>query len=198
MSNTYISKFEVGDDTYETIEQYYFSMMVSPNKTLKEKIIKSPSKEVPLVIKRMEHFKHSIRKNWDSIKDEIMFKGLLAKFMQNSSLKLNLLKTGNKPIVFINRYQKHWSNGLDGSGENTLGKLLMRVRAYISKSVTQEEQSKILEWEENVRKNNHMLSIKDHIDFNGNKYSCPEFSNDYPTKIVIDGKTFESVQHYYN
>lgn len=76
---------------------------------------------------------------WEQERGTIMFEVCLAKFSQNSSLKRDLLSTGDKTIVEGSPFDKVWGVGLhwdddkildekNWRGENLLGKVLMQVR----------------------------------------------------------------------
>ena len=71
-----------------------------------------------------------IRKDWDSVKEEIMMKGLREKF-KAPELKTLLLKTGKKELVENSPYDKYWGNGSNGKGKNRLGVLLMQLRTEL-------------------------------------------------------------------
>lgn len=72
--------------------------------------------------------KVSLRSDWEKIKDEVMYHILKAKFTQHSNLREILVKTGNRKIVEHTRNDRYWADGGDGSGQNKLGLLLMRLR----------------------------------------------------------------------
>lgn len=76
----------------------------------------------------------NIRKDWEEIKDKVMYEICLAKFTQNSNLKKKLLDTGNAELIEGN----YWHDNCWGdcnctkckniSGQNRLGKILMKIR----------------------------------------------------------------------
>jgi ribA/ribD-fused uncharacterized protein len=81
---------------------------------------------------------------WDSVADDIVYEGNLAKFSQNEELKDKLLSTGNKLIVECSPYDSIWGNGLNiteslvipqnlWKGTNRLGKAIMKVRESLNK-----------------------------------------------------------------
>ena len=71
-----------------------------------------------------------LRKDWDLVKDDIMYNVIKCKFTQNEDLKQRLLDTGDEELQEGNTwYDTYW--GMDihtGRGYNMLGKILMRVR----------------------------------------------------------------------
>ena len=72
-----------------------------------------------------------IRKDWLSIKDDVMYCGLVYKFLQHSDLRSRLLSTGNRKLVEHSPHDSYWGDGADGKGLNRLGELLMRVRKWL-------------------------------------------------------------------
>ena len=71
------------------------------------------------------------RKDWHQVKQSVMYKALLAKFSQSQLLREMLASTGDRELVERSPYDQYWGDGGDGSGENHLGKLLMKVRSHI-------------------------------------------------------------------
>ncbi len=69
-----------------------------------------------------------LRRDWESVKDQIMFDALRAKFTQHDDLKAILLGTGDAKLVEHTANDSYWADGGDGSGKNRLGQLLMRLR----------------------------------------------------------------------
>ena len=55
------------------------------------------------------------------VKDNIMRKAVLQKFLENRILTDKLLGTGNKYIVEKTKNDYYWGIGEDGSGKNMLG-----------------------------------------------------------------------------
>ena len=69
-----------------------------------------------------------LRKDWESVKDQIMLEAVRAKFTQHEELKAILLGTGDAKIVEHTERDSYWGDGGDGSGNNRLGQILMQVR----------------------------------------------------------------------
>jgi len=74
-----------------------------------------------------------VRKDWEAVKVDVMRDAVYAKFEQNPELKEKLLETGDLKIVENSPVDFFWGVGSDGSGENTLGKILMEVRERLRK-----------------------------------------------------------------
>lgn len=77
--------------------------------------------------------------DWASIKVDRMRAVLRAKFTQHPELRQLLLGTGSKRLVEAgtvnNAVNRFWGE-VEGKGENTLGKLLMELRAELRKEKT--------------------------------------------------------------
>ena len=74
------------------------------------------------------------RGDWEDVKQQIMYKALLAKFSQDEELRRLLAETGDKLLVENSPFDNFWGDGGNGRGQNHLGRLLMKVRALISVS----------------------------------------------------------------
>lgn len=72
--------------------------------------------------------KRSLRRDWESVKDRVMYSVVYAKFAQHEDLKKILLDTGDAILMEHTEKDSYWGDGGDGSGKNMLGQTLMRVR----------------------------------------------------------------------
>lgn len=81
----------------------------------------------PLSAKRLGR-KVQLRPDWEEVKYNIMYEIVKAKFIQNPDLKEKSLQTGNQHLEERNTWgDKIWGT-VNGTGENALGKILMKVR----------------------------------------------------------------------
>lgn len=78
-----------------------------------------------------------LRKDWEYVKDEIMRKAVLNKFIQNKDIQEILLKTKDEVLVEKTSNDYYWGCGSDGSGKNMLGIILMEVREFIKNHLNQ-------------------------------------------------------------
>lgn len=69
-----------------------------------------------------------IRRDWDRVKDSIMYEAVKAKFTQYPELKELLLSTADAKIIEHTENDDYWGDGGNGKGKNKLGKILMQVR----------------------------------------------------------------------
>jgi ribA/ribD-fused uncharacterized protein len=72
--------------------------------------------------------KRPLRRDWEKVKDTIMFEAVLAKFTQHEDLREILLSTDPAKLVEHTENDSYWGDGGDGSGKNMLGQILMKVR----------------------------------------------------------------------
>ncbi len=106
--------------------EHYFQAQKFSGTPYEDKIRKvaSPMKAAELGRSRTV----KLRRNWDSVKDSIMYEAVKAKFTQHVELTELLLATGTKNLVEHTENDEYWGDGGDGKGLNKLGKILMQIR----------------------------------------------------------------------
>jgi len=72
-----------------------------------------------------------LREDWEQIKEDVMYTGLLIKFTLRQSMTEALLSTGDAELIEDSPYDYYWGIGKTGLGKNRLGILLMRLREAI-------------------------------------------------------------------
>jgi len=72
--------------------------------------------------------KVKMRQHWDRIKVDVMYECCLAKFLQHPDLRHQLMETDPEILIEDSPIDYFWGCGADGTGQNNLGKVLMRVR----------------------------------------------------------------------
>jgi len=77
-----------------------------------------------------------IRKDWDSIKENIMLELTREKYRNDMFLTPKLLGTGNCLIVEDNTWNDTFWGVCNGVGENKLGKIIMKVREELRNGLT--------------------------------------------------------------
>ncbi len=73
----------------------------------------------------------AVRNDWDHIKPQIMYTVVREKFTTHADIQAILLATDEELIVEDSPRDAYWGCGLDGKGQNQLGKILMQVRQEI-------------------------------------------------------------------
>jgi ribA/ribD-fused uncharacterized protein len=132
LSNFYESEITMDGKVYKTSEHYFqAAKFFTTDKDYAEEIrlVDSPGKAAKMGRDR----KKPLRKDWESVKYDIMKEILIEKFKQNKLLGKKLLETGNAVLIEHTTNDNIWGDGGDGTGKNLLGKCLMEVREILSK-----------------------------------------------------------------
>ena len=77
---------------------------------------------------RDPRYSHWRRNDWESVKENVMYKALQAKFSQHEKLRRLLLGTGDRELIEHSPHDSYWGDGGNGTGQNRLGALLMELR----------------------------------------------------------------------
>lgn len=72
-----------------------------------------------------------LRRDWESVKDDVMRRAVLRKFEMHDDIRAILLSTGEEELIENAPNDYYWGCGSDGSGKNRLGQILMEVRAIL-------------------------------------------------------------------
>ena len=75
------------------------------------------------------------RKDWEDVRDSVMKETLYLKFSQHTGLAESLLATGDHELV-SEEPDRYWGAGVDGAGENRLGRVLMELRDYLKRKLS--------------------------------------------------------------
>ena len=116
---------EIDEKCWPTTE-HYFQAQKFHGTEREEAIRQVASPSIAAKMGRSREF--PLRTDWEQVKDEIMYRAVLAKFTQYRELRELLLATGDSEIVEHTRNDSYWADGGDGTGRNELGKILMQVR----------------------------------------------------------------------
>lgn len=80
--------------------------------------------------------KINMRPDFDTVKLQIMYEIVLAKFSQNSDIRQKLMGTKDAILIEGNYWHDHFWGICDNAGKNHLGKILMQVREELRKADT--------------------------------------------------------------
>lgn len=72
-----------------------------------------------------------LRRDWERVKDDVMRRGVAAKFRTHDGIRDILLSTGDEEIVEDTTTDHYWGRGRTGTGKNMLGRILMRTRGRL-------------------------------------------------------------------
>lgn len=113
------------DKIWKTSEHYFQAQKFAGTEH-EEKVRLAPTPKEAANLGRSRQ--RPLRRDWETVKDDIMREALRAKFTQHKDLKKILLETGDALIVEHTKNDRYWGDGGDGTGKNMLGKLLMELR----------------------------------------------------------------------
>ena len=133
---------EIDGKCWPTTE-HYFQVQKFQGTDHEEAIRLAASPSIAAKMGRSRRF--PLRSDWEQVKDEIMYRAVMAKFTQHAKLRELLLATGDAKIIEHTRNDRYWADGGDGTGKNQLGKTLMQVRDEMRRhALKDEEQSKVV------------------------------------------------------
>ena len=130
LSNFHWCPFLLEGKTWSTVEHYFQAQKFPADPVLQEKV---RAAKTALGAKRLGRTKTAaFRADWDSIKDEVMYTGIKAKFQQNPTLATLLAETGSAWLIEKAPRDSYWGSGPNGCGKNKTGHIIMRVRGELS------------------------------------------------------------------
>ena len=130
----YLSPFsahevEIDRVTYKTAEHAYQSLRMIPSARQKIMDTKSPLDAWREAQKCKEQ--NELLSELECNKDELMENIFRAKLAQHPDIKDILLESEEKELLKVYDTDYYWGTGADGSGENKMGKLWMKLREEI-------------------------------------------------------------------
>ena len=140
-SNFHPARFTISDTEYSCTEQYYQAQkaLILGDKKAQRTIMASTNPVDMFKVGRS--LDGDDNDNWTSSREDIMFKGNMAKYTQNQELLELLIATGEKTLVECSARETYWGSGVslhhadalnqEWPGENRMGVVLERVRAEI-------------------------------------------------------------------
>ena len=142
LSNLHPAPIKINNREYRTVEHYYLQQeaLNAGNEELAEKIVTQvdvlKAKQLSKPLKRVDQ---ELKIKWESIRQNIMYEAVSAKFRQNQHLREFLVTTGESKIAESSPYDIFWGTGVrlndkdafdptSWKGENKMGEILENVR----------------------------------------------------------------------
>mmetsp|Transcript_13986 Transcript_13986/g.19448 ORF Transcript_13986/g.19448 Transcript_13986/m.19448 type:complete len:176 (-) Transcript_13986:40-567(-) len=138
-SNFSAHPITINGKEYQTTEHYFQSQKFVGTE-YEDIVIKAASPGESAKLGRNRSF--PLRKDWEDVKDEIMYTALIAKFTQHKDLQQHLLGTGDALLIEHTTNDRYWADGGDGSGKNMLGILLMKLRHELTQGTISKDGQK--------------------------------------------------------
>lgn len=113
---------------WPTVEHYFQAQKFFDN-SYQQKIRQAKTPMLAATLGRDR--KQKLRKDWESVKVQVMRKALIAKFQQHQNLAALLINTGDAKLIEHTENDAYWADGGDGKGKNMLGRLLVEVRQML-------------------------------------------------------------------
>lgn len=128
MSNFSRHPVKVDGKIYPTSEHYFQSQKFAGTKYESEvRRAKGPGEAAQIGRDRSL----PLRRDWESVKDNVMRKVVEAKFRQHEDIRDRLFATDNAKLVEDTTDDTYWGRGSGGRGKNMLGVILMEVRSKL-------------------------------------------------------------------
>lgn len=142
LSNWYLSSFTLEGVTFSSMEQYmmYEKAITFGDFDMAQKILTEEDvSKIKQYGRQVANYDDVV---WNGIRQIIVYRGLLAKFLQNQELSRKLKGTGEAVLAECAVHDKIWGIGLSmqdtnrfdmqkWNGQNLLGFALMQVRGQI-------------------------------------------------------------------
>lgn len=139
LSNWYLSEFVIDGITFSSMEQYmmYTKASMFSDMEMASQIMETDNVgKIKSLGRKISNYNESI---WNGMRQIVVYKGLLQKFLQNEDLRLKLLDTGDAILAECALQDKIWGIGKsivdndrfelkNWEGQNLLGYSLMQVR----------------------------------------------------------------------
>lgn len=142
LSNWYPSAFTVDGITYTSLEQFMMNMKAEYFGD-RERAAQILAADDAAVIKQLGRCVSGYDEGyWNGVRQIVVYRGLMAKFSQNETLKAQLKATGNAVLAECAVKDRIWGTGLSmknpdrfdrakWKGQNLLGYTLMLVRETV-------------------------------------------------------------------
>jgi ribA/ribD-fused uncharacterized protein len=133
----------INDCTYSSIESFYqFSKYVDTDlrHAIDIKFAECPAEARRLGINKdyipeTRNFAHPKNSLWKEAKETVMRIGIYSKALQCTEFLETLLSTKERVLIFASPIDYFWGIGIDGTGQNRLGVILMDIRNIFAREM---------------------------------------------------------------
>lgn len=140
LSNFSPHGFQMDGVYWPTVEHYFQAQKFPSAPAHQEKIRQARTPKAAKSLGRSR--KIQLRPDWEQVKEEVMRKGLWAKFTTHPELIALLLETGTRRLIENAPSDHYWGCGQSGTGKNRLGVLLMELRTTLRVEAEHEERGR--------------------------------------------------------
>ena len=129
-SNFAVYPISLDGKLWITTEHYYQAQkFIITEAIYAEKIRLAHTPEEAFVLGRDKN--HQLRRDWNTIKDDVMRLAVATKFLIHREIADILLATGDEELIEATTKDYYWGEGTERNGKNMLGKILQEVRIAI-------------------------------------------------------------------
>lgn len=129
---------EMNGAWWPTVEHYFQAMKFS-DEAYRERIRRARLPKDAKTLGRTRDL--PILPDWDTQREDVMLGAIRQKFGTHKELRQMLLDTGEEELVENAPMDFYWGCGRSGTGQNKLGKILMRVRDELRTGGTERAQA---------------------------------------------------------
>lgn len=115
------------DEKHWPTTEHYFQAQKFVGTPIEETIRMLSRPQEALDMSCDPHYSCWQRPDWKEVQEDIAYKTLQAKFSQHRNLQQLLLDTGERELI-EHSHDSYWGDGLDGTGKNRFGYILMKLR----------------------------------------------------------------------
>jgi hypothetical protein len=127
----YLSNFHVADVYFDGLKYPSSECAYQAAKTLETSLREEFVSMTPSQAKKGGSI-IDLRPDWEDVKTEVMASIVFDKFYRNIDLRRKLIETGDKYLEESNHWSDRTWGVCKGTGENRLGRILMRTRSFWS------------------------------------------------------------------
>jgi len=127
-SNFSLHGVELGGAYWPTVE-HYFQAQKFEDAAYRERIRRARTPKDAKELGRTRSL--PILSDWDTKRDDVMLEAVRKKFQTHAEVREQLLATGDEELIENAPSDFYWGCGRTGTGQNKLGKILMRVRGEL-------------------------------------------------------------------
>ncbi len=128
MSNFAAYPITLDGAVWPTTEHYFQAMkFVGTEHEAHIRKLKSPA----IAARMGRSRKLPLRRDWETVKDDVMRKAVLAKFTQHTEIAALLIATAPAKLVEKTTRDEYWGCGSSGTGKNMLGIILVETRTRL-------------------------------------------------------------------
>lgn len=127
-SNFSLHSIEMQNTLWATVEHYYQAQKFvgSPDREVIPLIYHASTPEEAAALGRCSTYQ--MRSDWERVKTQVMREAVYKKFLTHPDIREILLSTGSQLLVEDSPNDYFWGCGVNKTGQNHLGKILMSVR----------------------------------------------------------------------